>query len=78
MVARPEDLAQLDRLIATVEAASARLAARGADTSDATRVLAKLHDAHATACVWLGGGAEPARRGVERHDAANLAPLAAA
>ena len=78
MVARPEDLAQLDRLIATVEAACARLAARGADTANASQVLARLHDAHATACVWLGGGAETARRIVERRDKADSAPLAAA
>ena len=60
MIARPEDLTQLDRLIAVAEAACARLAARGADTAGATHVLARLHDAHATAAVWLGTVHQPA------------------
>ena len=51
---RRDDLAHLHRLIAVVESCHARLSARGADTTDAARLLAKLRREQARLSISLG------------------------
>jgi hypothetical protein len=63
MALRRDDLTNLHRLIDVVESSHARLAARGADTTHAAELLAKLRQTRAALSVWLGEAAAPTPHG---------------